>query len=299
MVAVSAAGAARTAAAAESAPILSDSGLNVRALLQAGGTIGYLIIALSVAMVALIVEHLLSIRRASLMPAGLADDCRAAIAAGQLQRADELCRERPSFLGYVVASGLREAAFDYEAVEKGMEDAAHEQAARLFRKIEYLSVIGTIAPMLGLMGTVWGMILAFGEFSEKANPQVAEFAPGISHALVTTLMGLCVAVPSLAMFAIFRNRIDEYVAETSLLAEQVAHPLKQALKARARSQRDARPPQQRDAAPRDAVPRDAAQREPSAREAAARDAVPRDAVRDGMGERSPPPPVARERERPQ
>lgn len=257
---------AREALAAEPAPILTDQGLNVRALLQAGGTIGYIIIALSVAMVALVVEHLLSIRRASLMPAGLADQCRQAIAAGQLQQAELLCRQQPSFLGYVVSAGLQEAAFDFEGVEKSMEDAAREQAARLFRKIEYLSVIGTIAPMLGLMGTVWGMIQAFGEFADKANPQVAEFAPGISHALVTTLMGLCVAIPALGAFAIFRNRIDEYVAESSLLAEYVVQPLKQALKARSRAPREVRP--------------------------AARESAPR----EGAAERTPPPPVARERE---
>jgi biopolymer transport protein ExbB len=222
------------AVAAEAAPILTEGGLNVRALLEAGGAIGYLIIALSIAMVALIVEHLLSIRRGSLMPPGFADACRQLVTASQLTQAGQLCQERPSFLSYVVGAGLQEASVGYDSVEKSMEDAAAEQAARLFRKIEYLSVIGTIAPMLGLMGTVWGMIQAFGEFSNKANPQVAEFAPGISHALVTTLFGLLVAIPSLAAFAIFRNRIDEYVAETSLQAEHVLQPLKQALKGRSR-----------------------------------------------------------------
>lgn len=246
--------------AAEAAPILTDGGLNVRALLEAGGVIGYLIIALSVAMVALIVEHLLSIRRNSLMPPGLAESCRQLLSQSQLTQADQLCREQPSFLGYVISAGLQEAGVGYEAVEKSMEDAAQEQAARLFRKIEYLSVIGTIAPMLGLMGTVWGMIQAFGEFADKANPQVSEFAPGISHALVTTLMGLCVAIPSLAAFAIFRNRIDEYVAETSLSAEHVVHPLKQSFKSRQRGARESRP------------------------------------AGDPAPPRTPPPPVARERE---
>lgn len=249
-----------TAAAEEAAPILTEGGLNVRALLDAGGLIGYLIIALSVAMVALIVEHLLSIRRTALMPPGLADQCRQSVAASQLTQAEQLCKDQPSFLGYVISAGLQEASVGYDSVEKSMEDAAQEQAARLFRKIEYLSVIGTIAPMLGLMGTVWGMIQAFGEFSNQANPQVSEFAPGVSHALVTTLMGLCVAIPSLAAFAIFRNRIDEFVAETSLLAEHVLHPLKQALKGRPRAAAAAR---SADAAPR-----------------------------------TPPPPVARERETP-
>lgn len=249
--------------AAERDRILTDGGLNVRALLDAGGVIGYLTIALSVAMVALIVEHLLSIRRGSLMPPGLAEQCRQLVEAGQLSQAEQLCREQPSFLGYVVGAGLQEAAVGYDAVEKSMEDAAQEQSARLFRKIEYLSVIGTIAPMLGLMGTVWGMIQAFGEFSAKANPQVSEFAPGISHALVTTLFGLLVAIPALSAFAIFRNRIDEYVAETSLQAEHVLQPLKATLKGRStRPQREPRP------------------------------------ALDAAVPRTPPPPVAREREAP-
>ena len=242
-----------TAHSADSTPILTDQGLNVRGLLQAGGIIGYIIVALSVAMVALIVEHLLSIRRSSLMPAGLSESARQFIAASNLSQADQVCREQPSFLGYVISAGLQEASVGYDAVEKSMEDAAQEQAARLFRKIEYLSVIGTIAPMLGLMGTVWGMIQAFGEFADKANPQVSEFAPGISHALVTTLMGLCVAVPALAAFAIFRNRIDEYVAETSLQAEYVLQPLKQMLRGRGKAAAPARPSNE-PAAPRTPPP---------------------------------------------
>lgn len=211
---------------AQDSALVSDEGLDVRALINAGGTIGFLIVGLSVAMVALIVEHLLSIRRRALMPPGLAEDLHKQIAAGQYAQAEKACHEQPSFLSYVVASGLQDIGLGYSAVEKAMEDASQEQAARLYRKIEYLSVIGAIAPMLGLMGTVWGMILAFSEFAQKANPQVAEFAPGISRALVTTLLGLCVAVPALASFFLFRNRIDEMVAEIALKAEAILSPYK-------------------------------------------------------------------------
>jgi biopolymer transport protein ExbB len=233
-------GSGRTAEAAGSVPYLTENGVNIGGLLQAGGAIGYVIIALSVAMVALVVEHLLSIRRASLMPRGLAEECQQAIAGGHAQQAVQFCRDRPSLLGFIVAAGIQEAAVGPEAVEKSMEDAAQEQSARLLRKIEYLSVIGTLAPMLGLMGTVWGMILAFGEFSAKANPQVSEFAPAISVALVTTLQGLCVAIPSLAAFAWFRSRIDEFVAEASLQAEQVLLPLRRALRERKAAPREPR-----------------------------------------------------------
>ncbi len=226
--------------AADEQAVFSVDSIDIRGLLQAGGAIGYLILALSVAMVALIVEHLLSIRRSSLMPTGLADEVHSLISHGHLQQAEQLCRQHPSFLGFVVSAGLQEASLGYNAIEKAIEDASAEQSARLFRKIEYLSVIGTLAPMLGLMGTVWGMIQAFGEFAVKANPQVAEFAPGISRALVTTLMGLAVAVPALAAFAIFRNRIDEFVAETSLLAEHVVSPIKRNLKEKRRTAKETR-----------------------------------------------------------
>jgi biopolymer transport protein ExbB len=72
------------------------------------------------------------------------------------------------------------------------------------------------------------MILAFMEFEAKANPQVSELAPGIYRALVTTLQGLCVAIPALGAFAVFRNRVDELVAETTLVAEQVFSTFKRA-----------------------------------------------------------------------
>ena len=210
--------------------------MTLRQLLRAGGTIGLVILALSMAMVALIVEHMLTIRRKALMPAGLADSVGSLLSAGRFTEADQLCHERPSFLGAVLAEGLAEAPLGYQAVEKSMEDASAEQAARLFRKIEYLSVIGTIAPMLGLLGTVWGMIVAFQEFATKINPPVSELAPGIYQALVTTLMGLGVAVPALAAFAIFRNRIDELVAESSLMAEHAWAEFKRANLGRGGSQ---------------------------------------------------------------
>jgi len=205
-------------------PVLAGEGegrLSLKDILDAGGVIGYLIIALSILMAALIVQHLLTVRRATMMPRGLADEVHELLAQGKIGEADEACMRQPSVLARMLSSGLAEVRIGYAAVEKAMEDAAMEQAARLLRRVEYLSTIGTIAPMLGLLGTVWGMILAFLEFESKANPQVSELAPGIYRALVTTLLGLMVAVPALAAYAIFRNRIDERIAETALLAEHV------------------------------------------------------------------------------
>jgi biopolymer transport protein ExbB len=198
-------------------------------MFKAGGVVGLIIIAMSVFMVALIVEHAISIRRGALMPQGLADEVHQLLSQLQFAQATEHCRARSSFLGNMLGAGLSEIGLAYSSIEKAMEDRAAAQAARLFRKIDYLQIIGTLAPMLGLLGTVWGMIQAFLQFEAKANPQVAELAPGIYKALVTTLIGLSVAVPALASFAIYRNRIDELVAEASQLAEHVFADYKRAL----------------------------------------------------------------------
>ena len=215
--------------------------IDYRELFRTGGVIGMVILALSIFMVALIVEHLLSIRRKAMMPPNLAERVHELIEHRQFQQAREVALERPSFLGNVLAAGLEDASLGYAAVDKSMEESATLHAARLFRKIEYLSVIGTLAPMLGLLGTVWGMILAFREFEAKANPQVAELAPGIYKALVTTLLGLIVAVPALASYSFFRNRIDELVAQSSQLAEHVFADFKRTLATRRMQARLSKP----------------------------------------------------------
>ena len=202
--------------------------LNLRQLADAGGVIGFLILGLSILLVAVVVQHLLATRKQGLMPRGLADEVHAAIAQGRYADALAACKTQPSVLAGLLSAALAEVRLGYAAVEKALEDAAAQQAARLGRQVEYLQTISTIAPMLGLLGTVWGMIQAFVEFEQKANPQVAELAPGIYKALVTTLLGLGVAVPAVAAYAILRSRVDERMAETALLAEQVFADYKQA-----------------------------------------------------------------------
>ena len=221
------------------APPLAAAGeaaaaLDARELLEAGGVVGLVILALSVAMVALIVGQVLGVRRGSLIPKGLAEEAHGLVGRQRFREADELARRRGGLLGRLVSAGVGAAPRGYDAAEKAMEDAAAEHAARLTRRAEYLSVIATVAPMLGLLGTVWGMMLAFSEFSSKANPQVSELAPGIFRALVTTLLGLGVAVPAVASFALLRNRIDELVAEAAGVAEHVFADLRRVTPAAAK-----------------------------------------------------------------
>ena len=135
-------------------------------LVEASGSIGAMIILLSVAGLALILEHALTIRRSVLIPKGLPEELHSHITQDEFAKAEQLCKLRPSYLSYVVLSGLQEVRISYRAVEKAMEDASQEQAARLFRKVEYLALIANIAPMLGLLGTVYGILLAFKKIAE-------------------------------------------------------------------------------------------------------------------------------------
>ena len=227
-------GVAQENAAEPVAEKTAGSFLNVRAMLAAGGMIGYVIMFLSFIMVALIADYLMHIRRSAFMPPGLAEEIHRCITEKRFADAVKLCDQHPSFLGRVLHAGLEEAGSGYAAVEKAMEDAALDQSSRSFRRIEHLSVISTLAPMLGLMGTVWGMILAFMEFEMKANPQISELAPGVYKALVTTLQGLGVAIPAIGALAFFRSRVEELSTETTLLAAHVFADFRRAGQARKR-----------------------------------------------------------------
>ncbi|MGI9429868.1 MAG: MotA/TolQ/ExbB proton channel family protein [Bythopirellula sp.] len=215
----------------------SQPGAGAWSIILSGGITGIAILLLlaiiSVIALALVVEHLLTIRRTVLVPAGLAEQVRKKLANNQLTEAKEKCLETPSALAVVVQNGLAETAGGWPAIEKSMEEALAEQSAGLLRKIDYLSVIGNIAPMIGLLGTVFGMIFAFQEVANtQGAARAAELASGIYQALVTTVGGLIVAIPSLAAFAVFRNRIDALIAETGQQAQHAMAPLKRQFQAK-------------------------------------------------------------------
>ncbi|NMC21536.1 MAG: MotA/TolQ/ExbB proton channel family protein [Thermogutta sp.] len=212
---------------AEAAAPQPDSKLSLWGILKAGGTVGFVIILLSLATVALAIEQALTLRKSVLLPESLAAQVRSALAARDGKQAVELCRQQPCLLSHVLLAGMAELEAGWSEVEKAVEDALAEQSARLLRKVEYLSVIGNLAPMLGLLGTVVGMILAFRTVAEtQGAARAADLAEAIYLALVTTVEGLIVAIPALALYAYFRNRTDELTAEAASVAQRTLLPLK-------------------------------------------------------------------------
>ncbi len=187
-----------------------------------GGWITWcILIPLSVVTVALSVHYLLTIRRGTQAPVRLAQLLTAAGRQGQLQRVADLARQDDSMIGQAAHAGLSRLPAGREAARAAIEEAVEERAMKLLRRIEYLNIIGQVSPMIGLFGTVVGMIQAFSRIFAAGGgmPEADKLAGDIAVALVTTFWGLLIAIPALAAFALFRNRIDTYASEAVKLCD--------------------------------------------------------------------------------
>ena len=196
----------------------SEPGTSWLATIQSGGVIGYIIIGLSVVALTLIIIHLVQIRRGGLIPAGQLEQIDTLLARGDVTGALEYCLDpdNDSFLTRILAAGLTRyqgSAFGAFEIKNAIEEAGEDQTARLYRSTDPLGVIGSIAPLLGLLGTVLGMVGAFEALSRTAAVNHEDLASNISLALVTTLMGLILAIPCISLFTFFRNRIDAFASE--------------------------------------------------------------------------------------
>lgn len=181
----------------------------------------FAIFGLSLTAVALIIEHGITIRRVVLLPELSVAQVKTMFDERRFREALEFCQADPSFVSGVVHAGLVEAANGYEAMERAMQDAAEERTSRLYRKIEYLNLIGNVSPMLGLFGTVYGMMVAFAKIETLKSPDASQLAGGILTALFSTFAGLFVAIPALSAYAIYRNRIEQLSMEAALVAEEL------------------------------------------------------------------------------
>ncbi|MDA7915309.1 MotA/TolQ/ExbB proton channel family protein [bacterium] len=211
--------------------VTNDSPNGFFGILLSGGLVGILILlvlaALSITAAYLLFDQIMTLRRTEILPEGISDSVRQALLTGRPAEADAACRRSPSVLSVVLLSGLSEFEFGWREVEKSVEDSLAQQSARLMRRIEYLSVIGNIAPMVGLLGTVTGMIFAFQQVAATRGAAGAgDLAEGIYQALVTTVCGLIVAIPSLAIYAVCRNRVDSLIAEVAYQSQHALAPIK-------------------------------------------------------------------------
>lgn len=204
-------------------------------MMFSGGPLGVFIVVvillLSLISVGFIIEHFITINKSRLLPEPVLMELEQRIARGEINQAIEFCHmpENYSLSSEIILAGLERyqgSEFGFAEYKAAVEEAGEDQTGRLYRKTEVLNVIGSIAPMLGLTGTVVGMISAFNTMFEKegmASPE--ELAGGIGQALITTLLGLLVAIPTMVALSYFRAKIDSLVAEAGKRIERIMMPL--------------------------------------------------------------------------
>lgn len=185
-----------------------------------GWTYTLAFLTLSFCLVALLVMNLVSCRREAVMPSALIDGCETLFNEKRFQEAYELAKTDESFLGQVLAGGLAKLSAGYPQALEAMQEVGEDQAMRMEHRVSYIGLIGTVSPMVGLLGTVDGMVRSFSVIANSTTtPKPSELARGISTALITTLVGLSIAIPAVIIYGIFRNRISRLVLEVGIVSE--------------------------------------------------------------------------------
>jgi len=179
---------------------------------------GYAMIPLGLASVCVVwftLEGFVFLRAAKLAPTALTARLRESLAAGNYQEAWTICQANKCFLSNVVSSGLERIGKGKDAVEFAIEETAIRESTILKTNTTYLSVVGVVSPMIGLTGTVMGMINAFRTLGDNGISNPAELAKNIGEVLVATMSGLSVAIPAFVFYYILRAR-----AQTAILASE-------------------------------------------------------------------------------
>lgn len=190
-------------------------------LLARSGWVGLFLGLMSLVMVALILEHYFTLRRDRLLPPDVLGRIEEALDNGEYEQAAELCEEKPCLMTDVIAAGLEKIPNGPARMADAMEGEAEAQAAALHQQLNWLSGIAVLAPMFGLLGTVAGLITAFGELARDPLATPDKMAGGIYVALMTTLEGLAVAIPATAAALWFRGRASRIMTELSLIAADI------------------------------------------------------------------------------
>ena len=179
-------------------------------------------LALSFTLVSLLVMNLLTAQRANLCPQELVEGFDEKLNEKDFQAAYDMARADESVLGQVLSAGLGKLSRGYGRAIEAMQEVGEEESMKLEHRLSYMALIGNISPMIGLFGTVQGMIASFRVIAIAGQtPKPSELAEGISTALFTTLIGLAVAIPAIAAYNILRNRVARLLLEVGVTSENL------------------------------------------------------------------------------
>lgn len=182
-------------------------------MIRNGGPILAVLLVLGFFAFVMALYYLLTITTSREAPAKLIKRARDQIRAGEIREAYQMCEGRDELLARVLHAGLRMADHERFIIQESMESEGERGATALWQKISYMNNIGVIAPLLGLLGTVWGMINAFGSAAlDDAQVKGLTMAYSVSQAMITTAAGLLLAIPAMVVYYYLRGRVIKIIS---------------------------------------------------------------------------------------
>jgi biopolymer transport protein ExbB len=195
-------------------------------LIEKSGPVFYALAFCSLIATAVIIERLISLRRSRVLPRAIIDIVEAVQPGKDLSLALEVCRKNPGVLSDVMRAGLENADREWEIMRDAVIDAGRQETPAIERNLFWLQTVAQASPLLGLLGTVFGMIHMFGAVSLQGlgDPQV--LSHGISEAMLATAEGLCIGVPALVAYNYLSSRADLLIAEVETQASRLVARLR-------------------------------------------------------------------------
>jgi biopolymer transport protein ExbB len=187
--------------------------LTLEEMIFQGGPILWIIVGLSVLTLMMVLYFLLTVTPRREVPIKFVRRAHAQLMENDIKGAAQMCEDRDELIADVLRAGIRMHGHDRYVIQEAMESEGERGATALWQKISYLNNVGVIAPLLGLLGTVWGMIGAFSSIvSSDTESRGLLMAANVSQAMVTTAAGLMLAIPAMAAYFYFRGRVVKIIA---------------------------------------------------------------------------------------
>ena len=195
-------------------------------LFQKGGILMYPIAFCSIVALGVFLERLWSLRKKKVIPQEFLMEIVDMVAKGKIREAITYCKRSDASIAHIAYAGIENYGKRRELIKERMEEVGKREVANLERYINVIGTIAGVAPLLGLLGTVSGMIKSFNVISLQGVADPSSLAGGISEALITTAAGLVVAIPAFVMYRYLRNRVDSLVVEMEEISVRMVELLK-------------------------------------------------------------------------
>jgi biopolymer transport protein ExbB len=199
--------------------------LNAVELIRRGGFVMYPLLLCSIFSVAIMIERYIALKRAATDTEGLMDSVRSRLERGDVSGAIADCRATPGPVAKVLAGGLQTSNLDAPAIERRLEELALAETPELHKRLVWLDTIITISPLLGLLGTVVGMISAFRIIGSSGASHPTAITSGVAEALIATATGLTIAIFTLVGYNALSDRVRSIIGAMELRATQLLNLL--------------------------------------------------------------------------